>query len=147
VGRSWRGTDRVRTGGLLAGGWTSWNAERQPLVALERVAVADIGAYLGSTPPAQVLDVREVAEHKAGAIAGSVNVPWHDIDGIPPGIDPTQTVLVICASGQRAGTAASLLQHYGAAHVIHVIGGGVPKWLELEALLSGFEEPRASALA
>jgi hydroxyacylglutathione hydrolase len=137
----------VRTGGLLAGGWTSWNAERQPLVTLKRVAVADIGEYLRSTPPAQVLDVREVAEYEAGAIAGSINVPWHDIDSIPAGIDRTKTVLVICASGQRAGTAASLLQHHGATDVIHVIGGGVPKWLELEALLSGFEEPRASALA
>jgi hydroxyacylglutathione hydrolase len=137
----------VRRGGLLAGGWTSWNAERQPLVALERVPVAEIGQYLRSTPPAQVLDVREVAEYEAGAIAGSINLPWHDIDGIPAGIDPTRTVLVICASGQRAGTAASLLQHYGARHVLHVVGGGVPKWLELEVSLSAVEEPRASALA
>jgi rhodanese-related sulfurtransferase len=55
--------------------------------------------------------------------------------------------LVICASGQRAGTAASLLQHHGATDVVHVVGGGVPKWLELEASLADFEEPRTSALA
>ena len=66
---------------------------------------------------------------RTGAIPGSINVPWHDIDGIPAGIDPVKTVLVICASGQRAGTAASLLQHHGATDVIHVVGGGMPKWL------------------
>ena len=54
---------------------------------------------------------------------------------------------MICASGQRAGTAASLLQHYGATDVIHVVGGGVPKWLALEASLSSSVEPQAPALA
>jgi rhodanese-related sulfurtransferase len=74
---------------------------------------------------------------------GSVNLPWHDIDGIPAGIDPNQTVLVMCAAGQRAGTAASLLQHHGAADVIHVFGGGVPKWLTMEASPVESAEPQA----
>jgi hydroxyacylglutathione hydrolase len=139
--------EAVRAGGLVAGGWTSWNADNQPLVALERVAYEDIGRYLYATPPAQVLDVRAVAEFETGAIPGSVNVPWHDIDGVPDGIDPHQTVLVICASGQRAGTAASLLQHHGATDVVHVVGGGTPKWLALEASLSSSMEPQAPALA
>src|SRR5580704_8735382 len=104
----------ARRGGLLAGGWTSWNAEGHPLVALQRVPVAEIGSYLDATSPAQVLDVREVAEFEDGHIPGSTNVPWHDIDAIPPGIDPGRQVLVICASGQRAGTAASMLQRLGA---------------------------------
>ena len=101
-------------GGLLAGGWTSWNAEGHPIAALERLPVEEIGERLDATPPAQVLDVREVAEFESGYIPGSVNVPWHDIDGIPAGIDPARQVLVMCASGQRAGTGASLLQRFGA---------------------------------
>ena len=69
-------------------------------------------------------------------------MPWHDIDGVPEGLDPEQPVLVICASGQRAGTAASLLQRLGAEQVLHVVGGGVPKWGALGgSLLDG---PRAS---
>jgi rhodanese-related sulfurtransferase len=34
----------------------------------------------------------------------------------------------MCASGQRAATAASLLQRHGARHVLHVVGGGVGAW-------------------
>jgi hydroxyacylglutathione hydrolase len=137
----------VRRGGLLAGGWTSWNAEGQPLVALQRVAVEEIGAYLDTTPPAHVLDVREVAEFEDGHIPGSTNVPWHDIEALPPGIDSGRPVLVICASGQRAGTAASLLQRLGATNVLHVVGGGVPKWGALGGSLRTGPEPRAAALA
>jgi glyoxylase-like metal-dependent hydrolase (beta-lactamase superfamily II)/rhodanese-related sulfurtransferase len=126
----------VRRGGLLSGGWTSWNAELRPVAKLPRVAVDDIGALLDTMPASQVLDVRELSEYEAGHIPGSVNVPWHDIDGIPAGIDPAERVLVICASGQRAGTAASLMQRFGADEVIHVVGGGVPKWGALGGTLS-----------
>ena len=122
----------VRSGGMLAGGWTSWNAEARPTETLPRVPVEELGAH----PTAQVLDVRERDEYEAGHIPGSVNVPWHDIDGIPDGIDPQERVLVICASGQRAGTAASLLQRFGASDVVHVVGGGVPKWGALGGTLS-----------
>jgi rhodanese-related sulfurtransferase len=87
-------------------------------------------------PASQVLDVRELAEYEAGHIPGSQNLPWHDIDDIPAGIDPEQRIVVICASGQRAGTAASLLQRFGATDVVHVAGGGVPKWGALGGKLS-----------
>ena len=43
-------------------------------------------------------------------------------------IDPGRPIAVLCASGQRAATAASLLQRFGAEQVIHVAGGGVPAW-------------------
>ncbi|HEX3802232.1 MAG TPA: MBL fold metallo-hydrolase [Solirubrobacteraceae bacterium] len=139
--------DAVRRGGLLAGGWTSWNAEGHPLMALQRIRVDEIGPELDATPPAQVLDVREVAEFQTGYIPGSVNVPWHDIDQIPAGIDPSRRLLVICASGQRAGTAASLLQRLGASDVLHVAGGGVPKWGTLGGSLITEIEPQTPALA
>ena len=74
-------------------------------------------------------------------------MPWHDIDGIPAGIDRAGTVLVICASGQRAGTAASLLQRSGAADVLHVVGGGVPRWGALGGSLTSPKRPQAPALA
>ena len=130
----------VSRGGLLAGGWTGWNAEGGPIAKLTRVEVDAIGPYLESG--AQVLDVREQAEFEAGHIPDSLNVPWHDIDGVPEGIDPEQPMLVICASGQRAGTAASLLQRLGADEVLHVVGGGVPRWGALGGSLT--DGPRAS---
>jgi hydroxyacylglutathione hydrolase len=70
--------------------------------------------------------VREQHEWDDGHVPGSVFLPWHDIDGIPSGLDPERPIAVICAAGGRAATAASLLEHHGARHVIHVIDGGVP---------------------
>jgi rhodanese-related sulfurtransferase len=34
----------------------------------------------------------------------------------------------MCASGQRAAVAASLLAAFGAQEVLHVVGGGVGTW-------------------
>lgn len=127
--------EQVRRGGLLAGGWTSWSAEARPIATLARVQVEDIGPYLEAGT--QVLDVRERDEYDAGHIADSLHMPWHDIDGIPAGVDPDEQLLVICASGQRAGTAASLLQRFGAREVLHVVGGGVPRWGALGGSLTG----------
>ena len=76
----------------------------------------------------QVLDVRERAEWDAGHIPGSFHRPYHDIHGLPDGIDPARPVAAICGSGQRAAVAASLLKRFGAEDVIHVVDGGVPRW-------------------
>jgi rhodanese-related sulfurtransferase len=57
-----------------------------------------------------------------------VHTPYHDIYEIPDGVDPARPVAVVCASGQRAAVAASLLARYGAEHVLHVTAGGVGHW-------------------
>jgi hydroxyacylglutathione hydrolase len=114
--------------GLLAGGMTNWRQERHPVSQTERLTIADFAERLAADPGLQVLDVRERGEWDAGHIPGSLSMPWHDIAGVPPGIDPSRPVAVICAAGMRAATAASLLRHHGAEHVLHVIDGGVPGW-------------------
>ncbi|HET9721106.1 MAG TPA: rhodanese-like domain-containing protein, partial [Solirubrobacteraceae bacterium] len=73
----------------------------------------------------------------AGHVPGSVFEAWHDITAVPQALDPARPIAVACGSGQRAATAASLLQRFGAEHVVHVVDGGVPKLgrlgIELEA--------------
>jgi rhodanese-related sulfurtransferase len=104
---------------------TSWRQEKRPVARIERLPVGDLdpGAV-------QVLDVRERSEWDDGHIDGSVHTPWHDIDGLPDGLEPAQPIAVICASGQRAAVAASLVLRAGAARVIHVVDGGVRHVLE-----------------
>ena len=114
----------TRFGGFLAGGMTSWRREKRPVERIERLEVASLPELSGDV---QVLDVRERSEWDSGHLAGSRHVPWHDIQGIPEGLDAERRVAVVCASGQRAGVAASLLQRHGAQGVIHVTDGGVPK--------------------
>jgi hydroxyacylglutathione hydrolase len=101
-----------------------------PVARLERVALDD---QFARREGVQLLDVRERSEWEEGHIDGSVFVPWHDIDGVPEGLDPARPVAVMCATGQRAAVAASLLQRHGAERVIHVVDGGVPRWLRLAA--------------
>ncbi len=115
-------------GGILAGGMTEWRRGKRPVERVERLEIERLAARTRSDPALQVLDVRELSERERGYIPGSLFVPWHDIDQLPDGLDPGRPVAVVCASGQRAAVAASLLQRYGARDVIHVVGGGVPKW-------------------
>ena len=85
------------------------------------------------------------------AIPGSHFEPWHDIDELPEGLDPERPVAVMCASGQRAAVAASLVQRFGAQRVLHVVNGGVPKWgrlghpIEAPPHTEGPEEEEPSA--
>jgi rhodanese-related sulfurtransferase len=43
-------------------------------------------------------------------------------------LDAARPVAAICASGQRAAVAASLLQRFGGSDVVHVVDGGVGTW-------------------
>ncbi len=117
--------------GYLAGGMTEWRREQRPVQRIERLKLEDLPTRSESDPELQILDVREQAEHDSGYVPGSVFKPWHDIDKLPSGIDARRPVAVVCGSGQRAAVASSLLQRSGAERVIHVVGGGVPKWGKL----------------
>jgi hydroxyacylglutathione hydrolase len=114
--------------GYLAGGMTSWREDQRPVARIARMTVPELHDGLEDGPRLQVLDVRERDEWERGHIPGSIHRPYHDIDAIPPGINPAQPVAAICASGQRAAVAASLLARHGARSVVHVVDGGVPAW-------------------
>ncbi|HEX6651636.1 MAG TPA: MBL fold metallo-hydrolase [Thermoleophilaceae bacterium] len=115
--------------GYLAGGMTSWREEKRPVERVPRMSVEELHErWNGGSNGLQLLDVRERSEWDKGHIPGSAHTAYHDIHELPGGLDPGQPVAVICASGQRAAIAASLLQRLGAAEVIHVVDGGVPRW-------------------
>lgn len=117
----------TRIGGYLAGGMTSWREEKRPTSRMRRIDASALREHIDEV---QVLDVRERSEWEEGHIPGSVHVPYHDIRGIPEGIDPSRPIAVVCSSGQRSAVAASLLQRDGARNVIHVADGGVGTWAE-----------------
>jgi hydroxyacylglutathione hydrolase len=129
--------------GYLSGGMTSWRQEKRPTVSIERIDVDELHARDGDADRVQILDVREQSEWDAGHIPGSVFTPYHDVDGIPDGIDAQRPVAVICSSGQRSAVAASLLKREGAEHVIHVADGGVGTW-ERRGWRLEEDEPAAS---
>ncbi|MHC1557765.1 MBL fold metallo-hydrolase [Actinomycetospora sp. C-140] len=73
---------------------------------------ADLGARSGREAREPVLDVRRDDERARGGIPASHHAPLHDL---PAGLDglPAGRLWVHCASGFRAGIAASLLDRAG----------------------------------
>jgi glyoxylase-like metal-dependent hydrolase (beta-lactamase superfamily II)/rhodanese-related sulfurtransferase len=120
-----------RLGGFLAGGMTSWRAEHREVGRIERIDVRDLEERSDGNDGLQVLDVRERAEWDELHIPGSINMPYHDIHGVPQGIDPRRPVAAICSSGVRSALGASLLRSYGVSQVLHVADGGVRTWAAL----------------
>ncbi|HKP90406.1 MAG TPA: MBL fold metallo-hydrolase [Thermoleophilaceae bacterium] len=118
----------TQLGGFLAGGLTSWRAEGRDVERIPRVGVEELHALGGDV---QILDVREEKEWRERRIPRSSHRPYHDIDALPDGLDPSRPIAAICMSGQRSAVAASLLQRLGAERVLHVVPGGVGTWERL----------------
>jgi len=134
-----------KLGGFLHGGMTSWRQEKQPAESIERQTVQELHERTERGEKLQILDVRDDKEWDRGHIPGSVFKTWHDITELPAGLDPEQPIAVICGSGQRAATAASLVERFGAKQVIHIVDGGVPKWGRLGYSLEQTKPVAASA--
>jgi rhodanese-related sulfurtransferase len=117
----------TRIAGYLHGGMTAWREEKGPVERTARMTVPELHERWREGG-VQVLDVRERSEWDSGHVPGAVHVPYHDMHELPDGIDPSAPLAVMCASGQRAATAASLAQRLGARDVRHVVDGGVGTW-------------------
>ena len=72
-----------------------------------------------------MLDVRQAAEYVSGHVPGAIHVELGDLptraQDAPPG------AVVMCGHGERAMTAASLLQRAG-HDGLAVLAGGAPDW-------------------
>jgi hydroxyacylglutathione hydrolase len=104
--------------GQLDGGMATWQADGGPAETTGLVTADRIG----SRP---VLDVRQAAEYAAGHIPGAVHI---ELGSLPTRIQgaPAEAV-VMCGHGERAITAASLLQRAG-RRGLAVLAGSAPDW-------------------
>jgi len=104
--------------GQLDGGMAAWQADGGPVEGTELVTAGRIGGR-------PVLDVRQAAEYVSGHIPGAVHVELGDlparIQAAPAG------AVVMCGHGERAMTAASLLQRAG-HRGLAVLAGGAQDW-------------------
>jgi glyoxylase-like metal-dependent hydrolase (beta-lactamase superfamily II)/rhodanese-related sulfurtransferase len=103
--------------GYLEGGIAAWNG---PLETLEQMDVEQLRTRLGDV---EVLDVRRRGEYQDGHVPDAVNVPLDVLAEHVAEIDRSRTLAIICASGYRSSTAASLLQRQGFAQLVNVAGG------------------------
>jgi len=76
---------------------------------------------------ASLVDVRSPAEHAAGHIAGSLNIPVGELAArITELGDKSRPVVVYCASGVRSARAAGTLRRAGFAEVYDL--GAATRW-------------------
>jgi len=108
--------------GALDGGMDAWQAVGRELSTFQTVDVEDLAAWILSAEPMTVVDARDEHEWSGGHVPGAVHIYVPDVPYRAPEIPPEAPVAVHCASGYRAGIAASLLEQAGLKRIIHVNG-------------------------
>jgi glyoxylase-like metal-dependent hydrolase (beta-lactamase superfamily II) len=106
--------------GELAGGVPAWAAAGGEVVTTRLVRPARVAG--------PVLDIRQDAEYAAGHLPGAVHIELGELDRHLDAV-PDRPVTVMCSHGERAMTAASLLERAGRRDVAVVIGGA-DDWAE-----------------
>ncbi|HET6355423.1 MBL fold metallo-hydrolase [Streptomyces sp.] len=104
--------------GHLDGGMTAWTADGGPQQTIELVTADRIAER-------PVLDVRQRAERATGHIPGAVGIELGELDAHAD--EPPSGAVVHCGHGERAMTAASLLQRAGHRDLA-VLTGGPDDW-------------------
>lgn len=69
---------------------------------------------------AVIVDVRSPGEYAMGAAPGSKNIPVSDLPRRIGELDKSKPVVLCCASGMRASTAAAMLKAQGFGEVVNV---------------------------
>jgi hydroxyacylglutathione hydrolase len=108
----------TRLAGQLAGGMAAWQADSGPVEKIELISADGINRR-------PVLDVRQDSEFVAGHVPGADHIELGDLQGREHAAP--QGVVVMCGHGERATTAASLLQAAGVSDVA-VLAGGAEDW-------------------
>ena len=103
-----------RLAGELDGGIDAWREAGYPVA---RMALVDAAAVTGP-----VLDVRQDTEFEAGHLPGALHVELGELTAAA-GHLPGDGLAAMCAHGERAATAASVLERAGREGVAVVVGG------------------------
>lgn len=105
----------------LGGGFRSWFEAGRAYTSTGLMSVHELKESLDDAA-LQVLDVREPAEYKRGAIPGAKHIFVPDLKERVAELDRDRPVATYCGSGYRASIAASLLAQQGFSTVYNVPG-------------------------
>lgn len=102
--------------------------KRDDLVASNMRATPDtLASLLKSSKPPMVVDVRTDAEWNVANIDGSVHMPLISLLDKVDSLPRDRELVILCATGNRSSTAASLLSQRGVTHVTD-LAGGIEAW-------------------
>src|SRR3981081_3615394 len=102
--------------GALDGGMDAWMSSGRELSTFETKDIEDMAEWILSAEPMTVVDTRDEHEWAAGHVPGALHLYVPDVSHRAGEIPTEAPVAVHCASGYRAGIAASLLEQAGATH-------------------------------
>ncbi len=107
-------------------GVSGWTQAGGSLASFETRTTGELAEAMMAGEDLQLLDVRSPGEWEAGHLEGSVHryVPQLK-EGLPDGLDRSDSVWVTCGSGYRAFVASAFLEAAGMRPVV-VTPGGVP---------------------
>jgi hydroxyacylglutathione hydrolase len=101
--------------GTLAGGMPAWETSGHPVATTQLFSARQVD-------PATVIDVRQASEYAAGHLPGARNIELGALTSQAAAIQD-QPVVVMCGHGDRAATAASVLERAGLTDVAVLCGG------------------------
>ena len=113
-----------RLAGELADGLSGWTAAGRP-VASTRVSTP------AAADPTTVVDVRQAAEFAPGHLPGAVNIELGALSQSSADLSGRE-VVVMCGHGERAASAASVLERAGVTDVA-ILFGGPQDWADAGA--------------
>ncbi len=105
--------------GSLAGGVPAWQSAGNPVTATPLHAPGEVN-------PAGVIDVRQASEYASGHLPGARNIELGALASQAASVQG-RPVVAMCGHGERAVTAASVLEQAG-HHSVAVLAGGPPDW-------------------
>jgi hydroxyacylglutathione hydrolase len=108
--------------GVLDGGMDAWTASGREASTFETVDVEDLAQWVLSAAAMTVVDTRDEHEWVDGHVPGALHMYVPDVPHRADEVPREAPVAVHCASGYRAGIAASLLEQAGLTKIIHVHG-------------------------
>jgi glyoxylase-like metal-dependent hydrolase (beta-lactamase superfamily II)/rhodanese-related sulfurtransferase len=106
--------------GELTGGMVAWRSAGQPVSGTPLVGVDEVGG-------SPVLDIRQDDEFSSGHIPGATHVELGALAADAASL-PAGPIVVMCGHGERAMTAASLLERHGRRHVAVLQDAGAGDW-------------------
>jgi len=105
--------------GELSGGLSAWRAAGLSTTATELITATAMSA-------GHMLDVRQESEFLGGHVPGAQHVELGALASAGAAL-PAEPVTVMCGHGERAMTAASILEQAG-RHDVSVLAGGSGDW-------------------
>lgn len=111
--------------GWLEGGIAAWQASGRPVAEVNLVDAQAAHRFIAEG--AEVLDVREPDEFRSGHIEGAMHLPLGRVQLEAATFPKDRPLVTYCGHGERASTAASLLERAGLGPLLN-LDGGIEAW-------------------